>query len=120
MADLIPAPSIPKPVEQTGPLDVGTSTSEFKMTVGGLVVVVATVAGGLLKIATDLQAQFPEWGWLATVVIVLGGIVGTAAMVMKYTGGRSAVKAAAVLSTTPPPTFLERAPALPTVLPPNP
>lgn len=84
------------PTEQTGPLDVGSSTSEYATT--KLVIymgIAAMVIGFATDVLTALQVLMPAWAWIGTVLMIAGKL--TALLkALGYDATRKAIKTAAI------------------------
>lgn len=97
MADATPAAT----TDQTGPLDAGTTTSEYTITKWAVILgIVATVLGGVTEILTQLAPQLSGFKWYGVVMMVLG-VIGTVLAQLGYAKNRTALKIAA-LQTAPP------------------
>lgn len=68
----------------------GSQTTEFKITAA--VIVVVSVLAGLAEMLNQLRTAFPEHRWIQSSVTVVAALLSVAAMVMKFTGSRTAVK----------------------------
>jgi small-conductance mechanosensitive channel len=81
------------PTEQTNPLDVGTSTSEFHLSaVAAVLGIVATIVGYVATIL-DVLPQDLKWVGVASAIV---GIISTCLTALGYTVTRGAVKKAAL------------------------
>jgi uncharacterized membrane protein len=74
----------------------GLTTSEGKIAaISTLLSILAAVIPGLISVFSDLAARYPDWGWIATVVTVLG-IAGSVLTAIGYSKARSDVKVALI------------------------
>lgn len=81
------------PTEQSGPLDVGTSTSEFHLSaIAAILGIVATIVGYVSTIL-DVLPQDLKWVGVASAIV---GILSTCLTALGYTVTRGAVKKAAL------------------------
>lgn len=83
------------PTEQTGPLDVGSSTSEYATT--KLVIymgIAAMVIGFATDVLTALQVLVPAWAWIGTALMIAGKATALF-KALGYDATRKAIKVAA-------------------------
>ena len=102
MADeILPTTTVTEPVDQTGPLDAGHTTTEFYIT--KIVTVLSSVAAVLgfgMDILTKAQVLLPTTTWLNG-VLVIGGIAGAVISNVVYTLSRYGIKKAALVFPQP-------------------
>lgn len=92
------------PTEQTKPLDVGTSTSEYALSkwvaIAGVVI---AVLSGVADVANQLAAVVPGNIWITKVGLIAGTVAAVISQVV-YANGRAKIKSAALAAgkaTTP-------------------
>jgi hypothetical protein len=89
-------PTISTPTDQTGPLDAGHTTSEYKVTIIATVLsVLATITGVALDLLQSAQSAGIGGKWLP-IALSIFGVLGTVLTSIGYQVARSNVKAAAI------------------------
>lgn len=92
------------PTEQTGPLDSGSTTTEYKATMIAVILSsLATVVGIAMNFLDVIQQAGVTGKWVAIVTTVVG-VLGTVLSALGYTVTRSAVKKAAIAASAATPT----------------
>jgi predicted lipid-binding transport protein (Tim44 family) len=121
MADITPLPN--SPVEQTNPADVGTSTSEFKLTLGTIIGILSAGIVGVTALLKELQGVYPGAAWIAVGLTVLGTLGSIVFALRGYTASRAQVKVAlanVVAAQTIAASSAAAGPSSPTLVPPRP
>jgi hypothetical protein len=86
----------PTPTDQTGPLDAGSTTSEFTAAKWAMILtIVSTVVGAVSEVLTQLAPQLASFKWYGAVLAVIG-LLGTVLTALGYGKNRTALKIAAL------------------------
>lgn len=95
MPETTPAP-VETPVDQTGPLDAGHTTTEFAVTKWVTVCsIVVAILGGVSEALSNLTTVMPGAKWIG-VTLTIVGMLSAAAAQIGYALSRASVKKAAL------------------------